>query len=89
MFILDIVAPTDVSNYAYLSLPERSRLFGGTSAAAPHAAGAAALLLSKNSSLTPDGIKELLIENALPISPPAVPSNVTGYGLINLTFATV
>ncbi len=84
----DVVAPTDVSNYAYLSLPERSRLFGGTSAAAPHVAGAAALLLSKNSSITPDGIKKLLNGNAMPISPPT-PSNVTGYGLINLTFATV
>jgi subtilisin family serine protease len=83
----DIVAPTEVSNYAYLNLPERSRFFGGTSAAAPHVAGAAALLLSKNSSITPDEIKELLIENALPILPP-VPSNVTGYGLVNLTFAT-
>ncbi len=84
----DIVAPTDVSNYAYLNLPERSRLFGGTSAAAPHVAGAAALLLSKNSSITPDGIKELLIENALPILPCSPPCNDTGYGLVNLSFAT-
>jgi subtilisin family serine protease len=83
------VTPTDVSNYVYSNLHERSRLFGGTSAAAPHAAGAAALLLSKNSSISPDEIKALLNENALPISPSTPPCNVTGYGLINLTFATV
>ena len=84
----ELVAPTDVSNYAYLNLTERPRLFGGTSAAAPHAAGAAALLLSKNASITPDEIKELLIENALPISPLPAPCNDTGYGLVNLSFAT-
>ena len=83
----DIVAPTDVSNYAYSNLTEQPRLFGGTSAAAPHVAGAVALLLSKNLGLTPDEIKEKLIENALPIPPCSPPCNDTGYGLINLSFA--
>lgn len=41
---------------------------GGTSMASPHVAGAAALLLSINSSLTPDQVKSYLVNSADPIS---------------------
>lgn len=44
------------------------KMMGGTSMAAPHVAGAAALLLSINSSLTPDQIKDYLVRSADPIS---------------------
>ncbi len=39
----------------------------GTSMAAPHVAGAVALMLEKNSSLTPDEIKQILIDTGKPI----------------------
>ena len=78
----ELLAPSVVSTKSYYPWS-----FGGTSASAPHAAGAAALSLSKNSSLTPDEVKEKLTENANHLSP-CSPCNVSGYGLINLSFAT-
>ena len=82
----ELLAPTDVSTYSYLNLSEPPRLFGGTSASAPHAAGAAALLLSKNPSLTPEEVKEILIENTQQPISPCSPCDVTGYGLIDLSY---
>jgi len=49
-------------NGAYASM-------GGTSMAAPHAAGAAALLLSVNPALKPENIKTILMETADPVLP--------------------
>lgn len=49
----DAVAPDGVSSYTYGE-------FYGTSASTPHVAGAAALLLSYNSSLTPDELESIL-----------------------------
>lgn len=54
----DIVAPDGVLNSVYF-------LFFGTSASAPHVAGAAALLLSANHSMTPDSLKNALENSAL------------------------
>jgi|GEM_PF-2026074 len=54
----DVVAPDGVSSYTYGS-------FYGTSAATPHVAGAAALLLSYDYSLSPDELKDYLEKTAV------------------------
>jgi subtilisin family serine protease len=63
--------------------------FRGTSAAAPHAAGVAALLLQANPNLSPSDIFNILAETALPIPTPGLMALNTGnfnfdagYGLI-------
>ncbi|MHC4736626.1 MAG: S8 family peptidase, partial [Planctomycetota bacterium] len=55
----------------------------GTSMAAPHAAGAAALLLEVNSYLTPDQVKTVLEENADDLGSPGR-DNIYGWGRINI-----
>jgi len=55
----------------------------GTSMAAPHVAGAAALLLEVNSYLTPDQIKTILEENADDFGSPGW-DNIYGWGRINI-----
>ena len=47
------------------SWPGHSSGFGGTSAAAPHIAGIVALMLERNSKLTPDQVKETLYESTV------------------------
>lgn len=66
--------------------------FFGTSAAAPHAAGAAALLMQVQPSITPASMKELLQATAVDIEadPPksiAGPDDLTGAGLVNVQAA--
>ena len=56
-------------------------LFAGTSAATPHAAGAAALLLQSNSALTGAQVLSALRGSASAMSTPA-PDFFSGYGLI-------
>src|SRR5262249_17456780 len=56
--------------------------FFGTSAAAPHVAAVAALLLSKNSSLTPAQIKATLMTSAVDIGAPGFDS-VAGAGRLD------
>jgi len=55
--------------------------FYGTSAAAPHAAGIAALIKSKNPSLTPAAIKQAMTSTALDIRAAGVDRD-SGYGLV-------
>ena len=55
--------------------------FFGTSAAAPHAAGVAALLLDRDPTLTPDGIYNALQDSALDMNSPGFDYD-SGYGLI-------
>jgi hypothetical protein len=55
--------------------------FFGTSAATPHAAGVAALMLQWNSTLTPAQIYNALQTTALPMASPS-PDNLSGYGFI-------
>ena len=62
----------------------------GTSMAAPHVAGAAALLLSKDDSLGVDRLQEILIQTARPLSSddyPESPNYGFGYGLLDAASA--
>ncbi|MDE2058521.1 MAG: DUF4214 domain-containing protein [candidate division NC10 bacterium] len=56
--------------------------FFGTSAAAPHAAGAAALVLGANPTFTPAQLSARLTQTAVPLGPP-VPNNTFGFGRID------
>ena len=57
--------------------------FGGTSAAAPQVAGIAALLKSKDPSLTAEEIKSALRGSAIQIEGPAEWNPLSGYGIVN------
>ncbi|MBI2884189.1 MAG: S8 family serine peptidase [Candidatus Methylomirabilis oxyfera] len=59
-----------------------SQVFFGTSAASPHAAGAAALLLSQNLGLTRSQLADLLKGTAVDLGPPG-PDNRFGFGRID------
>jgi subtilisin family serine protease len=81
----ELVGPDGVAT----SQPGGSGLnsFAGTSAATPHAAGVAALVLDGvTEPITADRVGESLIEGATPIGE-TVPNNRTGYGLLNATGA--
>ncbi|MBN3544126.1 S8 family serine peptidase [Fictibacillus barbaricus] len=61
--------------------------WNGTSMAAPHVAGAVALLRQVNSSLSPEDIEEILIHSTVPLTDvefPNAPNNGYGNGLINI-----
>jgi subtilisin family serine protease len=64
--------------------------FFGTSAATPHVASIAALMLQANPALTPAQIYQVLRSSALPIDTPS-PSYASGYGLVqaDAAFATM
>ncbi|MFB6228338.1 MAG: S8 family serine peptidase [Halobacteriales archaeon] len=63
--------------------------FSGTSAAAPHAAGVAALVIdSVNKSIGPARLRRSLTESATPLAD-EIPNNRTGYGLVNATGAVI
>ena len=55
--------------------------FFGTSAAAPHAAGIAAVLLSCSTRPSPQQVKAALLRSTIPIGAPQ-PSDVSGYGIV-------
>ena len=57
-FVLDLAAPTNTTTWAY------GGGFGGTSAATPNAAGAAAALWSSRPELSAEGIRSLLVRQA-------------------------
>ncbi|MBC8224205.1 S8 family serine peptidase [Candidatus Bathyarchaeota archaeon] len=78
----DACAPADVYTTAY-----GYSTFAGTSAATPHAAGAAAVLLSYNGSYTPSDLARVLKETALDLGD-AGPDNSFGYGRISLDFSS-
>ncbi|MBV8743306.1 MAG: S8 family serine peptidase [Sinobacteraceae bacterium] len=55
--------------------------FFGTSAATPHAAAIAALMMQANPGLTPDQIYSALQSSAAPMSA-SIPDTITGYGFV-------
>jgi subtilisin family serine protease len=57
-------------------------LTSGTSIAAAHVSGIAALLLERNPALTPGDVRSILIATVTPIGPP-VPDSPFGAGLVN------
>lgn len=83
----DFVAPDGANTTFFASdIPEDTDTFPnffGTSAAAPHAAGAAALLLDKNASATPTQIYNALSSTALNMGPAGYDFD-TGTGLIRV-----
>ena len=84
----DIVAPGVFVNST--SIGNRYNLTSGTSFAAPHVSGAAAILLQKNPDLEPSEIASLLSTTADPVSNPygdIFPVEIAGSGRINLTRA--
>ncbi|HEX3035832.1 MAG TPA: S8 family serine peptidase [Thermodesulfobacteriota bacterium] len=78
----DLVAPDGIAT----TVPGFSPFFG-TSAAAPHAAAVAALMLDKNLNLTPDEISSILTDTAVDLGP-AGADNTFGFGRID-AFAAI
>ena len=76
----DIMGPDGVSSYTY------SEQFYGTSAAAPHVAGAAALLISEDPSRTADELEAKLTEDAIDMGSSGK-DNVYGWGRLNLVLS--
>ena len=76
----DLVAPSGVTTASYGA----DKLFGGTSAAAPHVAGAAALLKSANPSLSRDELWQALVEATVDVGAPGKDDS-TGYGKLVLS----
>lgn len=60
----------------------------GTSMAAPHVAGVAALLLQANPNLSVDQLEQTLISSAEPLGN-IIPNNNSGYGLVNALTAVM
>jgi len=84
----DLVAPGAFVNSTMTD--GKYNLTSGTSFAAPHVSGAAALLLQKNPKLQTDQIKSLLITTADPVSDPLgveLPFEIAGAGRLNITKA--
>ncbi len=76
----DLVAPNAVST----SLDDEGYVpFMGTSAAAAHVAGAAALLMAEDQMRTPEQIVSIFRRQAVPVEEP-VPNNRTGWGRLSL-----
>lgn len=78
---LDIMAPGKrvVSEGLYGT----NIVVGGTSIAAPHVTGAVALILQKNLNVSPNFVKELLLQSAKKIGD----KNSTGSGLLDVEYA--
>ena len=79
----DLVAPTGVSTASY-----RPELYGGTSAAAPHVAGAAALIKSANPSYSRTQLWNALVAATVDIGPRGR-DNDSGYGKLVLPIMRV
>ncbi len=87
---VDVIAPTilpatDVTGVNGYSSGDYYMYFNGTSCATPYAAGVAALIKSKDPSLTPAQIRDILTSTATDIvdEGPAGWDRYTGYGMVN------
>lgn len=84
----DLVAPGVFINST--TLGGKYNLTSGTSFAAPHVAGAAALVLQKHPNLSPDDVKSILVTTADPVTDAygkIFPISVAGSGRLNITRA--
>ena len=80
----DVMGPDDVhTTFAFDPDGNGGFTFSGTSAAAPHVAAAAALLLQESPAATPTDITQHLESTALDINTPGY-DFLTGYGLVQL-----
>lgn len=87
---IDIMGPTilpttDITGSGGYTADEYNLYFNGTSCASPYVAGVAALLLSKDASLTPAQIRAGLTSSArdMTIGVPYGWDRFTGYGMVN------
>ncbi|MBC7920012.1 MAG: S8 family serine peptidase, partial [Ferruginibacter sp.] len=79
----EVVAPDGALTTFFIQLILGQYYFFGTSAAAPHAAGVAALMQEANGGrLSPDAIRETLLKTTVEMETPGFDFN-TGYGLID------
>lgn len=78
----EISAPDNTTSFAYASIGKRT--FPGTSAAAPHVAGAAALYKQAYPDATPDTTLRFLSERARKPQGSPVGDNISGVGLLFL-----
>ncbi|WP_257458469.1 S8 family peptidase [Archangium lipolyticum] len=63
---VDVFAPGDEILSAWFSNDNETRLLSGTSMAAPHVTGLAALFLERNPTATPDAVAAALVDNSTP-----------------------
>ncbi len=87
---IDIMGPTilpttDITGSGGYTATEYNLYFNGTSCASPYVAGVAALLLSREPTLTPAQIRQSLTSSArdMTIGVPLGWDRFTGYGLVN------
>lgn len=74
---LDLYAPGVYILSAGITDDNSTRIMSGTSMAAPHVTGIAALYLSKNPAATPAEIHQAVVENSTPAAISGVPSGTT------------
>jgi bacillopeptidase F len=84
----DLVAPgvnVQTADVSLAGVPQYQS-FSGTSYAAPHLAGAAALLYAAAPGLTVGALEEALRASAKDVGPPG-PDDASGYGLVDVCAA--
>jgi thermitase len=81
---IDVAAPSpDILTTGSFGATSYDSAFGGTSAASPHVAGLAALVLSVDPTLSPEEVRALINENATDLGAPGF-DNLFGHGRINV-----